>query len=201
MSKHPAEATDSAGPVLLALARNAIAAQLDAELAAPQDDHALEATYPWLTQDGAAFVTLHVPGPDGRPRLRGCIGTIEAYRSLRADVQGNARAAAFRDPRFAPVSRDEYADLDIEVSVLSEREPLPYPDRAELVRQLRPGVDGVVLEYAGRRGTYLPQVWEQIPDPSDFLASLVTKAHLPPGFWRDDIAIWRYTVTPYAESG
>ena len=131
--------------------------------------------------------------------LRGCIGTIEPYRPLVDDVRGNARAAAFRDPRFSPLTAGEYRRLHVEVSVLSPREPLPYRDRADLVSRLRPRVDGLVLEYGGRRGTYLPQVWDQIPSPEDFLASLVTKAHLPAGFWSDDIALSRYTVTEYAE--
>lgn len=181
--------------VLLGLAREAIETRLGLETLPLQDT----GDDRWLGEPGATFVTLHVPGPGGHPRLRGCIGTIEPYRTLGEDVQGNARAAAFSDPRFPPLRPEEYEDLAVEVSVLSPREPVTYRDRADLVAQLRPGIDGLVLEYGGRRGTYLPQVWEQIADPSDFLASLVVKARLPQGFWSDDITIWRYTVTAYPD--
>lgn len=192
--EEPAAAAD-AGTVLIRLAERAIRSGLNLPVGVddPPGDPG------WLDAEGAAFVTLHVPGPGGRPKLRGCIGTIEPYRSLREDIAGNARAAAFSDPRFAPLRVAELAGLEIEVSVLSPREPLPYVDRADLVAKLRPGIDGLVLEYGGRRGTYLPQVWEQLPDPSDFLASLVTKARLPQGFWSDDIVLSRYTVTAYPQ--
>lgn len=201
------------GRVLLGLAERAIRSELrppgppneapneasDAQSAEASDEELAQesAQSPWLAAQGAAFVTLHVPGPDGRPALRGCIGTIEPYRSLREDVQGNARAAAFRDPRFAPLSAAELPGLQIEVSVLSPPESIPYVDRADLAAKLRPGIDGLVLEYGGCRGTYLPQVWEQIPDASDFLSSLVMKTRLPQGFWSDEILVWRYTVTAF----
>ncbi|QQS01860.1 MAG: AmmeMemoRadiSam system protein A [Austwickia sp.] len=191
--------THDRGEILVGLAERAIRAGLDLPVPVVDSSAGPQPEPAWLAEPGAAFVTLHVPGGGGRPRLRGCIGTIEPYRSLREDVQGNARAAAFSDPRFPALTAPELAHLDIEVSVLSPREPLPYADRADLVAQLRPGVDGLVLEYGGRRGTYLPQVWDQIPDPADFLASLVTKARLPQGFWSDDIVLWRYTVTAYPQ--
>lgn len=215
---HPGH-PDERGPVLITLAREAIAAGLPGSRSNSGWGPALEpdagpaqepeaAAPAWLREYGACFVTLHlldttagarVASTAPKRRLRGCIGTIEAYRSLLEDVRGNAEAAAFHDPRFSPVSPADYAHLHVEVSVLSQPEPLPYRDHADLARQLQPGIDGLVLEYAGRRGTYLPQVWEQIPDPGDFLASLVMKAHLPRGFWSDDIALMRYTVTSYAE--
>ncbi len=186
------------GSVLLTLARHAIASSL--ELDAPVEPVASEApaTSGWLDEPGACFVTLHLRTAQG-PVLRGCIGTIDPYRTLREDVRGNATSAAFADPRFRPLGPCEYPDLHVEVSELSPREPLAYRDRADLAAQLRPGVDGVILAYGGRRGTYLPQVWEQLPDPDAFLASLVTKARLPAGFWSDDIEAWRYTVTAYDE--
>ncbi|MCB1253106.1 MAG: AmmeMemoRadiSam system protein A [Austwickia sp.] len=187
------EATADRGPILLDLAERAIRSGLGL----PDLAGGPPCAAPWLDEVGAAFVTLHVAAGGGRPRLRGCIGTIEPYRSLREDVEGNARSASFRDPRFPPLTPAEFPDVAIEVSVLSPREALPYVDRADLVAKLRPFVDGLVLEYGGRRGTYLPQVWDQIPDPADFLASLVMKARLPQGFWSDDIAISRYTVTAY----
>lgn len=203
----PPPGDDGRGPILIELADRAIRAGLARPLLLPGAD-AQPPDQPsdqppdvsaWLDEPGAAFVTLHVPGPGGRPALRGCIGSLEAYRSLRQDVEANARAAAFRDPRFPPLAAPELLDLQIEVSVLSAPQPVLFASRADLVTRLRPGIDGVILEYGGRRGTYLPQVWEQLPDPSDFLASLVRKAGLPQGFWSDDVKIWRYGVTAYPQ--
>ena len=143
-------------------------------------------------EPGASFVTLTIGG-----MLRGCIGSLVAHRSLGDDVVSNARSAAFRDPRFFAVTREEFPHLEIEVSVLSAPEPLKYENRADLLAKLRPGVDGLVLSYGGRHGTFLPQVWRQLPDPDDFLKQLVHKAHLPEDFWSDQIEIERYTVTEY----
>ncbi|MEP7160812.1 MAG: AmmeMemoRadiSam system protein A [Dermatophilaceae bacterium] len=192
------------GPVLLALARNAIAYSFESvippvvSVTEPDVD-----AYPWLHERAACFVTLHSVPSDvrrhGPPRLRGCIGTIDPYRSLLEDVRGNAVAAAFRDPRFPPLPRAAYPHLRVEVSVLSERERLSFADRADVIGQLRPGLDGLILTYEGRRGTYLPQVWAQLPEPDAFLTSLVTKARLPAGFWSDDIEVWRYTVAAFKE--
>lgn len=197
----PEPGDDGRGPILIGLADRAIRAGLGLPILLTRtDDPARTDDRPaWLDERGAAFVTLHVPGPGGRPALRGCIGTLDAYRSLRQDVEANARAAAFRDPRFPPLTAPELLDLEIEVSVLSEPEPVPFASRADLVTRLRPGLDGLILEYGGRRGTYLPQVWEQLPDPADFLACLVRKAGLPQGFWSDDVKIWRYGVTAYPQ--
>lgn len=186
---------DGRGPILIALADRAIREGLGLPTLRPRTDDRPA----WLDEPGAAFVTLHVPGPGSRPKLRGCIGTLEAHRSLREDVEGNARAAAFRDPRFPPLAAPELLDLQIEVSVLSAPEPVPFAGRTDLLARLCPGIDGLILEYGGRRGTYLPQVWEQLPEPSDFLASLVRKAGLPQGFWSDDIRLWRYRVTAYSQ--
>jgi AmmeMemoRadiSam system protein A len=144
-------------------------------------------------------VTLHRAG-----RLRGCVGSLTAYRPLRDDVHANARAAAFSDPRFPPLARDELDAVELEVSLLSAPEPLPVASEEEALALLRPGVDGVILEYrdpedGDRRGTFLPQVWEQLPDPRDFLAHLKDKAGLPPNFWHPGIRLWRYTVTNWEE--
>lgn len=205
------------GVVLLALARDAIAQSLGLDNGAASPDKPVTAPgvdslgvvslgaqcpdiagHPWLEAAGACFVTLHLRSRQAQ-NLRGCIGTIDPYRSLLDDVRGNATSAAFRDPRFPPLQPAEYSRLHVEVSELSPREQLGYRDRADLVAQLRPGVDGVMLAYDGRRGTYLPQVWEHLPDPDVFLASLVVKARLPADFWSDDIEAWRYTVTAYEE--
>nr|WP_277628138.1 AmmeMemoRadiSam system protein A [Arsenicicoccus dermatophilus] len=148
----------------------------------------------WADEPGAAFVTLHLGG-----RLRGCIGSLSAYRPLVDDVRGNARAAALDDPRFRPVTPDEIDHVDLEVSVLSRPEPLTFSSEADLVAQLRPHVDGLLLEAPGHRGTYLPQVWEQLPDPADFLRSLKTKARLHQDWWGEDVRVSRYTVTAWEE--
>ncbi|MDR1633945.1 MAG: AmmeMemoRadiSam system protein A [Bifidobacteriaceae bacterium] len=152
------------------------------------------AGWDFLARPGAAFVTLTRHG-----ELRGCIGSLEAHRPLAKDVQYNAIDAAFGDPRFAPLPAGEVDRVDIEVSVLSEPLPLAFADRADLAGQLRPGVDGLVLAARGRRGTFLPQVWDQLPTPELFLAHLVRKAGLPAGYWDGDVRIWRYTVTAFEE--
>ncbi len=190
------------GPVLLALARNAIAgavggdagpgtfapagADVNAKTDAAQED--------WLDAPGACFVTLTNAG-----RLRGCIGSIEPRRSLGADVRANAVAAATRDRRFGPVTAPEMPALAVEVSVLSPASPMSFADETDALAQLRPGVDGLVLECCGHRATYLPQVWDKLPDPGAFLASLKVKAGLPQNFWSDDLELSRYTVTEFHE--
>lgn len=181
-------ATEEKGLVLLPLARAAIARELGRTLAA--DD-----TAPWLRAAGACFVTLTQRG-----ELRGCIGTLEAHRPLLNDVRANALAAAFHDPRFAPLSARELEFTDVEVSLLSPLQALSFSCEAEALAQLRPGLDGVVLEFGARRGTFLPQVWEQLPEASDFMAQLRRKAGLPAGFWHDEMRLYRYTVDKWKES-
>ncbi|MET0205148.1 MAG: AmmeMemoRadiSam system protein A [Casimicrobiaceae bacterium] len=177
---------DIGGP-LLALARGAIAEQLGMSSApAPIPDD--------LTQIGATFVTLRSDGD-----LRGCIGTVDAWRPLADDVRANAVAAAFRDPRFSPLRRNELGQVSIEVSLLNPSEPLPSAQEASVAATLRPGIDGVVLECARHRATFLPQVWEQLPHPSDFLRALKRKAGLLEDFWSDDIRVSRYTVEKFVE--
>ncbi len=175
------------GPTLLAIARGAIAA----ELSEPVPPFIKES---WLLEPGATFVTLQLNGD-----LRGCIGSLAAHKPLRDDVESNARAAAFHDPRFAPLPRSEYLHIELEVSLLSPLERLAFESQEELLRLLRPGVDGVVLEYGWQRGTFLPQVWEQLPDPKDFLAQLKQKAGLASDFWSDEVQISLYTVEKWRE--
>lgn len=187
-----------AGSILLPLARSAIAERLGSAVdpgAAPDAGSVAgdAEEVAWLHEQGASFVTLHIGG-----RLRGCIGTISAYRSIAADVTNNARNAAFRDPRFPALSADEYADLSVEVSLLSPAVPVDCQDDADLLAQLRPGVDGVLIEAGDKRGTFLPQVWEQLPDPKDFLAQLKAKAGLR-GPCRPDWRVSRYAVTAWSE--
>ena len=175
------------GTVLLRLARTAIGRELGF------DSHEYPRT-DWLEQPGATFVTLSLNG-----RLRGCIGSLEAHRTLYDDVRHNAVAAAFRDPRFPPLSREEFAQTVIEVSLLGTPEPLPCGNETDVLSRLRPGQDGVILEYGHSRATYLPQVWAQLPEPSDFIAHLKEKAGLPATFWSGDIRLSRYGVQKFSE--
>jgi AmmeMemoRadiSam system protein A len=175
------------GRTLLAIARGAIGT----ELGLPE---AREPAHDALARPAATFVTLIQYGD-----LRGCIGTLEAYRPLGVDVRANAVAAAFRDPRFRPVAMDEFETIAVEVSVLSRSEPIRVVDEAALHRELRPGVDGVIIEYGHHRATFLPQVWEALPGPREFLAELKRKAGLSADFWSASMSVSRYTVTKYKE--
>jgi len=179
--------SEDRGPVLLAIARESLAVALSLGRESFRDE-------PWLHEPGATFVTLRRLGG-----LRGCVGSIHAYRPLLDDVRSNARAAAFSDTRFPPVVPDEYPELSVEVSLLSPCEPCEFDSQEEALARLRPGIDGIVFEFQGRRSTFLPQVWEQLPDPVDFLAHLKRKAGLPPAFWHSDVKLWRYTVMKWAE--
>jgi AmmeMemoRadiSam system protein A len=147
-----------------------------------------------LLEHGASFVTLHMHG-----RLRGCIGSLAARRPLAEDVRDNALAAAFHDFRFPPLTTPEFGDIDISVSVLGTAEPLPVADEADALRQLVPGTDGLIIEFKGCRGTFLPQVWQQLPNAGEFLAQLKRKAGLPMDFWHPDIRLSRYRVQEYVE--
>jgi len=176
------------GQTLLAIARAAIAEQLGVPAASFD-------TAEWLNEPGASFVTLTCAGA-----LRGCIGSLVAERPLRVDVESNALAAAFSDPRFPPVSAREYRAIEVEVSLLSPLQPFTFESETQALTLLRPGIDGVLLEYGRRRGTFLPQVWEQLPEPRTFLAHLKQKAGLPADFWADEVRLSRYTVTKWRES-
>ena len=173
------------GRVLVALAREAIAAPGAVGAWARLGE-------PWLEDPGASFVTLRRAG-----ELRGCIGSIEALRPLGEDVERNAHGAAFRDPRFPPVEPGEIASIEVEVSVLTPAQPIAAASEGEAVAALRPGVDGIVLEYDGRRATFLPQVWESLADPLDFLSELRRKADLPARFWHPGLRLSRYTVDKF----
>ncbi len=145
-----------------------------------------------LREPGASFVTLNKHG-----QLRGCIGSLEPVRPLVEDVAYNAFHAAFSDPRFPPLRADELPDIDRHISVLGEPEPMQFTSEEDLVRQLRPGVDGLILQAGPNRGTFLPAVWESLPDPHDFVTHLKLKAGLPPDYWSDDIRVWRYTTEAF----
>ena len=137
----------------------------------------------------ATFVTLDIGG-----QLRGCIGALAAYQPLVQDVAAHAYAAAFEDPRFPELRADELPKLDLHISVLSPPEPLRFGSEAELLAQLRPGVDGLILQFHHYRSTFLPSVWEQLPDPYIFLAQLKQKAGLPLDFWSPELQAERYTA-------
>ena len=176
------------GATLLKLARSEIASKLGHGVSFP-------AQAGWLAEPGASFVTLTRQG-----ELRGCIGTLEAHRPLGLDVRENAVAAAFRDPRFMPLSRVEFDEIRVEVSVLSPSEILVVASEEHALATLRPNVDGVVFEYRHYRSTFLPQVWEQLPEPAEFMAHLKRKAGLPMDFWAEEVRLSRYTVSKWKES-
>ncbi len=178
-----------AGQVLLPLARAAIAGELG--IAHPVPD-----TLPWLKQYGACFITI-----THGATLRGCIGTLRPHRPLVEDVRSNAVAAAFRDPRFKPLAAGEFGAVALEISVLSALEPLSFSDERDALGKLRPGIDGIVFEYGHHASTFLPQVWENIREPADFLAHLKQKAGLPPDFWDRDVKLARYTAKKWRETG
>ena len=178
-----------AGDVLLSAARTAIAQTLGTTTS-----HA--GTPPaWALEPGASFVTLTKNG-----RLRGCTGSLVAHRPLLEDVRANAVAAATRDPRFAPMTPDELPAVAIEVSVLSAPRPLRVSSLREGYAALRPGVDGVILETgAFHRATFLPQMWQDLPHPAQFLGHLWLKAGLAPGVWHEGTTLQTYTVRAWHE--
>jgi len=146
-----------------------------------------------LKEKRATFITLHIGDA-----LRGCIGMLEAMRPLIEDVAENAYAAAFRDPRFRPLSNEELDQLKISISILSPSEPIKFSSEEDLISQIRPGVDGLILEEGMNRGTFLPSVWESVKTAKEFLQHLKMKAGLSPDYWSETIKMRRYT-TEYVE--
>jgi AmmeMemoRadiSam system protein A len=177
------------GHILLPLARAAIGHELGTAVTAPATAAA------WLQQPGSAFVTLTRNG-----QLRGRNGTLDAIRPLREDVVANAVAAAFRDLRFKPLAAAELEDTLIEVSVLSTLEPLATASETAVLKQLRPGIDGLVFRYGHHRSTFLPEAWTQYADAEEFLAQLKYRAGLPPDFWDAAVELRRYTVSCWRET-
>lgn len=178
-----------AGEILIPLARAAIRSALGEDPAYPSDEPA------WLLAPGASFVTL----TEGQA-LRGCIGSLEARLPLGDDVRANAVAAAVRDPRFPPLDPREIDQVAVEVSVLSPPSPLDVTGFSEAYEALRPGIDGVILEVGMRhRATFLPQVWDELPQPADFLRHLWLKAGVEPGVWHAGTLLHTYTVKAWHE--
>ena len=179
------------GRELLRIARASIAAALGAGGNLP------EASEAWLRESRASFVTL-TQGQE----LRGCVGALEAQRPLAEDVAANARSAALEDSRFKPLTLEEFARTEIEVSLLSTPKSIAFEDHADLLRKLRPGVDGVILEHAedGKRATFLPQVWEDLSDPEQFIARLKHKAGIAQSADTRRCRVKRYGVLKWSEA-
>jgi hypothetical protein len=183
--------SDEEKRLLLSTAREAVRRGCEGKPALP--DRA-PAPHGRLAEPRATFVTL-----EKRGQLRGCIGRLEATRPLWRDVAENARAAAFEDPRFPPVAAEELDDLEIHVSILTPPKELSFSSEEDLLRRIEPGRDGLILQEGPRRGTFLPSVWEQLPDRRDFLEHLKQKAGLPPGYWSDTLRCFRYRAVILSE--
>ncbi len=180
--------------VLLKLARAAIAEEFGIDYGV--DKESLRRENPWLDEKGAAFVTLNRKA-DGA--LRGCIGSIIAHQSLYDDIVHNAKSAAFGDPRFNALSPEEFDAITIEVSLLTPPQPLPYSSVEDLRAKIRPGIDGVILKLGSYQATYLPQVWEQLPEFDAFFSTLCQKAGLPGNCLDQHPEIFVYQVEEYHE--
>ena len=181
--------SDALGNELLIQARAAIDEALNGP---PCPAHA--PGLPELNELGATFVTLTKIG-----QLRGCIGSLEAWRPLLIDVRANAVAAALRDPRFYPLEQPELSSIRVEVSLLSKPELLEFQNEAELLKALIPNKDGLIISRGSHRATFLPQVWEQLPDPQQFLAHLKQKSGLPGDMPIELFAVQRYRVQKWKE--
>ncbi len=142
-----------------------------------------------LQKKQATFVTLKIGD-----NLRGCIGTLSPHQALVKSVAYNAYAAAFQDPRFPALSPQEYEQLKYHISILSDTSPMQFDSEQSLLAQIRPGIDGLVLKEDNQQGTFLPSVWEQLPEPEAFLQHLKNKAGLPTNYWSNTLKIDRYTV-------
>lgn len=153
------------------------------------DKSKLLESYPFLKKDGASFVTLKFD-----EHLRGCIGSVVAHRPLMSDIVANAVSAAFHDPRFHQLHENELSHISVEVSVLSEPTLLEYEDFDDLLKKVVPDIDGLILKHQGYQGTFLPQVWEQLPSPKEFLGHLSMKAGLNPSVYAQHPTIYRYRV-------
>jgi uncharacterized protein len=178
--------------ILLHLAREAIERGVRGEELPLLDPASLPAS---LREEGSSFITLTARG-----QLRGCIGSLDTYQSLAEDVREHAVAAALRDPRFPAVREDELNEIQIEVSRLTRPTPLQYTDADDLLSRLRPHVDGIILRDDSHRATFLPQVWEKISDPAEFLNNLCYKMGLEPDLWRrEHLEVLTYKVEEFHE--
>ncbi len=186
------EITDEEGSYLLSLAEKAIDRFIKkGELFVPE-----RLEYDTAEKKGASFVTLENKG-----NLRGCIGSVVPYRPLYIDIIENAIAAATKDPRFTPVREEELENLDVKLSILSYPEPVPYRDYIELLEKIEPFKDGLIIKYGNYQATFLPDVWEQLPDKESFLSHLSYKAGLPPDFWKSGLLeVFRYRTKTFSKN-
>lgn len=183
--------SDKQGQMLLKMARISIAE----ELGLPVDSTQIDLNDLFLQVKQGLFVTLHKNGA-----LRGCIGVIEPVESLKTGVGGTARLAAFNDSRFAPLARDEFDQVDLEISLLSLPEKFEYGTAKELIQRLVPFKDGVIIKKGSRQATFLPQVWEQLPDTASFLSQLCIKAGLDSDEWiKGSLIVHTYRVHSFCE--
>jgi AmmeMemoRadiSam system protein A len=185
MDPSPSTKTDDVGLRLLALARTSIAHALGGPAPDVPQGEAYE-------KPAATFVTVMLRG-----QVHGCIGALEPRRSLAKDVEHNAVSAALSDPRSRPLTAEELGEAQIEISILSALESIEVTDEEDAANKIVPGVDGIVLSFHHARATFLPQVWDKLPNPKKFLAELRRKAGL--SYWPDGIRVERYTVQKYEE--
>jgi hypothetical protein len=178
--------------ILLRIAKTAILGRFDSQYKV--NKKLLLNEYPYLAKDGAAFVTLHYD-----KNLRGCIGSIIAHRSLLDDILGNANSAAFSDPRFSPLHVSEISHLSLELSVLTAPEILEYKDFDDLLTKVEPHRDGLILKHGIYQGTFLPQVWEELPTAHQFLEHLSYKAGANPSIYKEHPTIYKYRVDAIEE--
>lgn len=178
--------------ILLQLAKDSILSKFGKN--SSFDEKSLFKNHPYLLEKGASFVTLHY-----NKDLRGCIGSLVAHKTLFEDIRDNAISAAFKDPRFSPLREDELPFINLEVSVLSQPKLLEYTDFDDLCKKIRPHIDGLLLQHSIYRGTFLPQVWEQLPTPKQFLEHLSRKAGANPSIYDKHPQIYTYQVDAIEE--
>ncbi len=178
----------SKGKTLLHLARAAIGK----ELGFKSNDLPRTA---WLEEPGATFVTLTL-----HDRLHGCVGTLEASRPLIDDVRQNAVAAAFQDPRYTPLTKQEFGDVLIDVALLDKPQAIRFSSEQDALAQLNPGTDGVIFEYGSHRATLLPHAWADLPHAKDLLPNLKSQAGLPKDFWSVDVKLSRFSIQRWYEA-
>lgn len=150
-------------------------------------------------EERATFVTLYLPARNGDKVLQGCIGSLKPHRPLVVDVARNAYAAAFEDRRGRKLLDIDLNTLEIHISLLHPPEPMTFVSEDDLVAQVRPGVDGLIVEENGHRGTLLPSVWESLPDPREFVRHVKLKAGLSPSYWSSSLRFYRYTTEAFPE--
>lgn len=187
------EPTESQKRELLRLARKTISEGCTRGLP-PEPLQEREDLTDFFLQQAASFVTLQKRG-----ELRGCVGSTQAHRTLLDDVIHNAFASAFRDQRFPPITENELTDIKIEISILTPQQRMEVSDEKDLLKQLHPGIDGLLIRNTQYSATFLPQVWKQLPNPRQFLAHLKNKAGMAPGLWPEDMECFRYQCMKFEE--